>query len=149
MYGRDVLIVAILQGSFVFAADLVRALSRAGVDWPTDFITVSSYGSGTESSGAPRVLQDVTSPLTGRTVLLVEDILESGHTLAHARDWLLQRGAAEVKICALLDKPTKRKLDVKADFTGFAIPDEFVVGYGLDYAHRYRGLPYIGVLLKD
>lgn len=141
----DALIVAILKGSFVFTADLIRALSRHGVDWPMDFIALSSYGEGTQSSGNVRLTRDVTEDLAGRAVLLIDDILESGRTLAFARQLFTERGATKVWICTLLDKPTRRTVDLQADFVGFRVPDEFVVGYGLDHAHRHRGLPYIGV----
>ena len=141
----DVLIVAVLKGSFVFTADLIRALSRHGVDWPMDFITLSSYGAATSSSGTVRLTRDVNEDVAGRAVLLIDDILESGRTLAFARELFLQRGASKVWLCTLLDKPARRVAAIEADFTGFRIGDEFVVGYGLDHAHRHRGLPYIGV----
>jgi hypoxanthine phosphoribosyltransferase len=144
----DTLVVAVLKGSFVFAADLIRALSRVGTDWPMDFITLSSYGTGTESSGMVRIVRDLTDDVAGRDVLIIDDILESGRTLAFARDLLLQRGANRVWICTLLDKRGKRRAPIEADFIGFEVPDEFVVGYGLDWAHRYRGLPYIGVVRR-
>ena len=145
----DTLVVAVLKGSFVFAADLIRALSRAGADWPMDFLTLSSYGKGTESSGTVRVVRDLTDDVAGRDVLIIDDILESGFTLAFARDLLRERGAQRVWICTLLDKRGKRKAPIEADFTGFEVPDEFVVGYGLDWAHRFRGLPYIGVVRRS
>jgi len=141
----DVLLVAVLKGSFVFTADLIRALSSRGVDWPMDFITLSSYGAATASSGTVRLTRDLDEDVAGRSLLLVDDILESGRTLAFARDLFLQRGASRVWLCTLLDKPARRVADIEADFTGFRIGDEFVVGYGLDHAHRHRGLPYIGV----
>jgi hypoxanthine phosphoribosyltransferase len=146
---QDVLVVAILKGSFVFTADLIRALSRHGVDWPMDFITLSSYGEGTSSSGTVRLTRDVNEEIAGRSVLLIDDILESGRTLKFARDLFLQRGASQVWLCALLDKPTRRTAGIEADFAGFTVGDEFVVGYGLDHAHRHRGLPYIGVKTSD
>lgn len=141
-------VVAVLKGSFVFAADLIRALSSVGADWPMDFMTLSSYGEGVETSGRVRIVRDMTDDVRGRHVLLVDDILESGLTLAFARELLLSRGAARVAICALLDKRGKRRAEIEADFAGFAVPDEFVVGYGLDWAHRHRGLPYIGVVRR-
>lgn len=146
---RDVLIVAVLKGSVVFVADLIRALSKAGRDWPMDFISLSSYGAGTSSSGRVKVVRDIAESVAGRTVLLIDDILESGRTLAFAHRLLRRRGAKRVFICALLDKPIKRVAALEADFKGFVIADEFVVGYGLDWAHRYRGLPFIGVVRKD
>ena len=142
------LTVAVLKGSFVFAADLIRALSRAGTDWPMDFLTLSSYGTGTESSGRVRIVRDLTDDVAGLDVLLIDDILESGLTLAFARDLMLERGARRVWVCALLDKRSKRRAPIEADFRGFEVPDEFVVGYGLDWAHRFRGLPYIGVVRR-
>lgn len=142
----DTLIVPILTGSFIFAADLVRALARAGADWPLDFMTLSSYGAGVDSRGHVSVARDLREDVAGRAVLIVEDILDTGTTLAFARDLLAARGAREVRICALLDKPARRRVEVAADFTGFQIGDEFVVGYGLDHAGRHRGLPYIGVV---
>jgi hypoxanthine phosphoribosyltransferase len=145
----DVLVVAVLKGSFVFTADLIRALSRHGVDWPMDFITLSSYGEATASSGTVRLTRDVNEEVAGRSVLLIDDILESGRTLQFARDLFLQRGASQVWLCALLDKPMRRVAAIEADFAGFRIGDEFVVGYGLDHAHRHRGLPYIGVKKAD
>ena len=144
----DTLVVSVLKGSFVFAADLIRALSRAGADWAMDFVTLSSYGTGTETSGRVRVLRDIVDDVREREVLLVDDILESGLTLSFARNLLLERGANHVSICTLLDKPGKRKTKLEADFVGFQCGDEFLVGYGLDWAHRFRGLPYIGVVEK-
>jgi len=146
---KDVLVVAVLKGSFVFTADLIRALSRHGVDWPMDFITLSSYGAGTASSGTVRLTRDVNEEVAGRSVLLIDDILESGRTLLFARDLFLQRGASKVWLCTLLDKPMRRVAAIEADFAGFRIGDEFVVGYGLDHAHYHRGLPYIGVKIPD
>lgn len=145
----DTLVVAVLKGSFVFAADLIRALSRAGADWPMDFLTLSSYGKGTQSSGTVRIVRDLTDEVGGRDVLIIDDILESGLTLAFARDLLRGRGANKVWICTLLDKREKRRAPIEADFRGFEVPDEFVVGYGLDWAHRFRGLPFIGVVRKS
>jgi hypoxanthine phosphoribosyltransferase len=143
--GPDLLVVAILKGSFVFAADLVRALHHAGLRPEIDFLTLSSYGAGTESSGRVRISHDVEQNIAGRQVLLIDDILESGRTLAFARDMLQTRGAT-VRVCVLLDKPGKRKTPIEPDFSGFICPDRFVVGYGLDYAHYYRELPYIGTI---
>lgn len=146
---RNVLIVAVLKGSFVFVADLIRALSQADRDWPMDFMSLSSYGTGTKSSGRVKVVRDIAESVAGRTVLLIDDILESGRTLKFARQLLRKRGAKRVFICALLDKPSKRAVALEADFKGFVIGDEFVVGYGLDWAHQYRGLPYIGVVTRS
>ncbi|MCW5731369.1 MAG: hypoxanthine phosphoribosyltransferase [Alphaproteobacteria bacterium] len=143
--GPDLLIVAILKGSFVFAADLVRALHQTGLKPEIDFITLSSYGAGTESSGRVAVLRDIAAEPAGRRLLLIDDILESGRTLAFAREELTRRGA-EVRTCVLLDKRGKRKAEIEADYVGFVCPDRFVVGYGLDYAHYFRELPYIGTV---
>ena len=141
---RDPMIVAVLKGSFVFTADLMRALHHTGMRPQIDFMTLSSYGSGTESSGHVQINRDITDPVKGLDVILVDDILESGRTLAHAKSVLLERGADTVKLCVLLDKEGTRKTDVEADFVGFVCPDLFVVGYGLDFAHYYRELPFIG-----
>ncbi|MBS0518158.1 MAG: hypoxanthine phosphoribosyltransferase [Proteobacteria bacterium] len=144
----DTLVVSVLKGSFVFAADLIRALSRAGANWSMDFITLSSYGTGTQTSGHVRVVRDIVDDVRDRDVLLVDDILESGLTLSFAKSLLAERGARRVWICTLLDKPHKRRAELQADFVGFEAGDEFLVGYGLDWAHRFRGLPYIGVVEK-
>ena len=133
--GEDVLLAAILKGSFVFAADLIRALHHAGMRPQIDFITLSSYRTGTESSGTVEITRDVTDAVEGRTILLIDDILESGRTVAFARNRLLGRGAADVKLCVLLDKRGKRETEIVADFVGFVCPDRFVVSYGVDYAH--------------
>ena len=143
---EDLLIVVILKGSFVFAADLIRALDRAGAKPHVDFMTLSSYGAGMKSKGKVTLSRDISEDVTGRHVLLVDDILESGRTLEFAQGLLLERGAVSVKSCLLLDKSEKREVAIEADFTGFEIGDRFVIGYGLDLAHRYRGLPYIGVV---
>ncbi len=145
----ELLIVVILKGSFVFAADLLRALDRAGVKPQVDFMTLSSYGAGTRSSGVVKLTRDLSEDVDGRHILIVDDILEPGRTLAAARDMMRDRGAASVMTCLLLDKVEKRELPIEADFKGFVIDDRFVVGYGLDLAHRYRGLPYIGAVRQD
>lgn len=147
--GKEPTIVAILKGSFVFSADLMRALHAEGVHPRIDFMMLSSYGAGTESRGAVRVLRDITDDVAGRPVLVVDDILESGRTLHYARRRLLDAGAERVEVCVLLEKPGKRRADVDARFVGFRTPDLFVVGYGLDYAHYYRELPYIGVVKQQ
>lgn len=145
----DTLVVSVLKGSFVFAADLIRALSLAGADWSMDFLTLSSYGTGTQTTGSVKVVRDIVDDVRGRDVLLVDDILESGFTLSFAKEMMLkEHGAHRVWICTLLDKPHKRRTELKPDFTGFEAGDEFLVGYGLDWAHRFRGLPYIGVVEK-
>lgn len=145
---QHLLVVAVLKGSFMFAADLVRAMHRAGLRPEMEFIHLSSYGSGTESREI-RVLRDVESDVAGRDVILVDDILESGRTLAFARDRLTERGAGSVRIAALLDKPMRRKSAISADYVGFDCPDKFVVGYGMDMGHKWRQLPYIGYVVQD
>jgi len=144
--GGDFLVISILKGSFVFSADLIRAMHGEGMHPQIDFITLSSYGEATESSGHVEITRDVTDRIRGRTIMLVDDILESGRTLSFAKTMLLDRAAGDVKVCVFLDKANKRKVPIEADFVGFACPDEFVVGYGLDYAHYYRELPYVGIL---
>jgi len=136
----------ILKGSFVFAADLIRALDRAGVKPQVDFMTLSSYGEGTASTGEVQLSRDISEDVTGRDVLIVDDILESGRTLAFASELMTSRGASTVQTCLLLDKAEKRQVPIEADYKGFVVDDRFVVGYGLDLAHHYRGLPYIGVV---
>src|SRR5690606_23554909 len=142
--GRDLLVIPILKGSFIFAADLLRALHEAGAEPDMDFISLSSYGSGTQSLGEVRIVRDTEAAIAGREVLIVDDILESGRTLASGKDLMSARDAASVRTCVLLDKPGKLAVDVKADFTGFECPDRFVVGYGMDVAHAYRQLPFVG-----
>ena len=140
----DFLVVGLLKGSFVFVADLMRAFHRRGLAPGVDFIRLGSYGNGTESSGDVRLLGDADIDVSGRAVLLVDDIVDTGRSLAFARDLLRERGATQVKTCALLDKPSRRVVDIAADFVGFTIDDVFVVGYGIDYAENYRQLSYIG-----
>lgn len=142
----DLMIVSLLRGGFVFTADLIRALSRVNMHPQIDFITLSSYGKGSQSTGAIVINRDLTEEVKGRHVLILDDILESGKTLQFARNLIMQRGAASSRIVVLLEKPGKREVAISADFVGFTIPDKFVVGYGLDYANYYRELPYVGVL---
>lgn len=144
----DLLVISVLKGSFVFAADLIRALHAVGLAPEVEFITLSSYGAGTEG-GAVRIVRDVESPVAGRQVLLVDDILESGRTLQFARDLMLERGAARAEIAVLLDKAMRRKADIEADYVGFDCPDHFVVGYGMDVAHAFRELPFVGVVVAE
>ena len=138
---NKLVVVGLLRGSFVFIADLVREL-----DLPVevDFLEASSYGDGMESSREVRILKDIRGQIEGRDVLVVEDIVDTGHTLHQVMEVLNTRHPAKIKSIALLDKPARREVDMKADWTGFEIPDEFVVGYGIDYAQRNRNLPYIG-----
>jgi len=143
---KDLLVVAVLRGSFMFAADLIRALHRAGMEPQVEFVHLSSYREGMTSSGQVTILKDIDSTVAGRDVLLVDDILESGRTLAFAKDLLAARGAASVMVCVMLEKPGKRAVQINADFVGFECPDLFVVGYGMDVAHSFRQLPFIGVV---
>ena len=143
------LVVAVLKGSFIFAADLIRALHNAGLAPEVEFISLSSYRAATVSSGAVAILHDVESEVAGRDVLLIDDILESGRTLAYAKDLFAARGARRVLTCVLLEKPGKRAVSIKADLVGFVCPDVFVVGYGMDVAHAFRQLPFVGVVEKD
>ncbi|MEH6403526.1 MAG: hypoxanthine phosphoribosyltransferase [Sneathiella sp.] len=147
--GSDILVIAVLKGSFVFAADLIRALHYAGVRPQIDFMALSSYGDKTISSGTVVISRDIVDTVKDRKVLLIDDILESGRTMEFAAKELLDRGAAEVKTCLMLDKKEKRVVDFEADFVGFDCPDLFVIGYGLDYAHYYRELPYIGHIVSE
>ncbi len=142
------LVVAILKGSFVFAADLLRAMHRTGLSPEVDFLSLASYREATTSSGRVDIVRDIESDVTGRNVLVVDDILESGRTLAFARDLIIARGAERVLTCVLLDKPVERAVPIAADFTAFQCPDEFVVGYGMDLAHRFRELPFVGRLVR-
>jgi hypoxanthine phosphoribosyltransferase len=140
------LAVPVMTGAFIFAADLLRALYHAGVEPEVDFLQVASYGDGTTSSGTVEFLREVKAEVAGRDVLLIDDILESGRTLTHARKLLMDRGARRVLIVVALEKPHKRAVEINADFVGFQCPDRFVVGYGMDYADKYRELPFIGAL---
>ena len=141
---QDLLVVAILKGSFMFAADLLRDMHRVGLEPHVEFIHLSSYREGMVSTGTVQILKDIESSVEGRDVVLVDDILESGRTLAFAKDLLAARGARRVMIAAMLEKPGKRAVAIDADFVGFVCPDVFVVGYGMDVAHSYRELPFIG-----
>jgi hypoxanthine phosphoribosyltransferase len=144
----DLLVISILKGSFVFAADLIRAMHDTGLSPEVEFIFISSYGAGT-TSGEVRVLRDIDNDVAGRDVLLIDDILESGKTLKFTRDLMLQRGAKSVSIAVLLDKHMRRQTDLQADFVGFDCPDLFVVGYGMDVGHAFRELPFVGVVRGD
>lgn len=143
---RKLLVVGLLRGSFVFIADLVRKLS---VPVEIDFIEASSYGSGTESSREVRILKDLNGPIEHADVLVVEDIIDTGHTLKAVLELLRSREPGRVEVCALLDKPSRREVDVTARWIGFEIPDAFVVGYGIDYAQRNRNLPFIGTVVFE
>jgi hypoxanthine phosphoribosyltransferase len=140
---ENLVMLGILRGSFIFLADLVRGFEQHQIHPRIDFITLSSYGTGTESSGAVTLTHDTGENLTGADVVVVDDILDSGRTLAFAKQLFLQRGARSVRTCVMLDKQTERAVEMEADFVGFPVEDVFVVGYGLDYDNRYRELPYI------
>jgi hypoxanthine phosphoribosyltransferase len=146
---EGLLVVAVLKGSFVFAADLIRALHKAGLAPEVDFLTLSSYRKSRTSSGKVEILRDLDLPVEGRNVLLIDDVLDSGRTLVFAKDLIAARGAQQILTCVLIDKKVARAVDVKADFRAFECEDEFVVGYGMDVAHRYRELPFVGRLAKD
>ncbi|KAA9297861.1 MULTISPECIES: hypoxanthine phosphoribosyltransferase [Aerococcus] len=143
---QDLLVVGILKGSFLFMADLIREIN---VPLEVDFMAVSSYGDGTESGGDVKILKDLEASVAGRHVLLVEDIVDTGYTLERLGEVFKERQAASVKICAFLNKADRRQVKVEADYLGKEIPDAFVVGYGMDYAQKYRNLPYVGVLKSD
>lgn len=143
---KDLLIVCVLKGAVVFVSDLIRK-----IDLPLDidFMAISSYGANTKSSGVVRILKDLNMSIEGKHVLIVEDIIDSGLTLAYLMENLKSRGPASVEICTILDKIERRTIDLDIKYTGFQVPDEFVVGYGLDYAEKYRNLPYIAVLKEE
>jgi hypoxanthine phosphoribosyltransferase (EC 2.4.2.8) len=144
--GKDLLLVGVLKGGFIFLADLVRELT---IDAQIDFISCSSYGNSAVSSGIVRILKDIDYDITGKHVLLVEDLIDTGLTLTYLKDLFRAKHCASVKICTILDKPSRRKVDLKVDYQGIIIPDKFVVGYGLDYAEKYRNLPEVYVLEED
>jgi hypoxanthine phosphoribosyltransferase len=144
--GRDVLVIGILKGASIFMAELVK---RVDMLVKIDFMAVSSYGTSSESSGVVRIIKDLDQSIEGRDVLIVEDIIDTGLTLVYLKNLLEGRKAASVKVAALLDKPERHKVDIRADYLGFTVPDHFIVGYGLDYAEQYRNLPYVGVLKPE
>lgn len=144
--GKKLLLISVLKGSVVFMADLMRAVT---IPIEVDFMSVSSYGSGAKTSGVVKIIKDLDINMQGLDLLIVEDILDSGMTLSYLKQILLKRNPNSIRICTLLDKPDRRTADIVADYVGFAIPDEFVVGYGLDYNEKYRNLPYVGVLRRS
>ena len=145
--GKDLLLVSILKGAVVFMADLMRAVT---IHCSIDFMVVSSYGgTNTQTTGLVKIVKDLDADLTGRDVLIVEDVLDTGVTLSHLVPMLKMRNPNSVRICAILDKPARRKTDIAADYRGFEVPDAFVVGYGLDYDEKYRNLPFVGVLKPE
>ena len=145
-HDKNPLFVGVLNGCFIFMADLVRASQMKS---ELEFIGLSSYQNGVKSSGVVQITRDLQCDITGRNLIVVEDILDSGNTLSYLKEYLLNRGAASVSIVTLLDKPSRREKAIYADLVGFVVPDEFVVGYGLDYAQKYRNVPYIGVLKPE
>jgi hypoxanthine phosphoribosyltransferase len=145
-HGREIHLVCVLRGAWVFAADLMRELT---VPSSVDFISISSYGSGSRSSGVVRIVKDLEDSVEGRYVIIVEDIIDTGLTSSYLVNLLLGRKVAGLEVCALLDKPSARKVPHEAKYVGFTVPDAFVIGYGLDYNQRYRGLPYIATLRPD
>ena len=141
--GREPMLISVLRGSYIFMADLTRSIN---LDVAVDFMSVSSYGAGTVSSGQVEIKKDLSDSIEGKDLIIVEDILDSGNTLYYLLDVLRARKPASIRICTLMDKPERRVKPIKADYVGFTIPDAFIVGYGLDYAEKYRNLPYVGVL---
>lgn len=144
--GKEIVLISVLRGSFVFMADLCR---RIDLPCTVDFMAVSSYGSGTSSTGQVQITKDLSSDIAGKHIIVVEDILDSGNTLSYLLKLLAQRKPASIRLCTLLDKPERRTKPVEVHYSGFTIPDAFVVGYGLDYAEHYRNLPYIGILKPE
>ena len=144
--GKEIVLISVLRGSFVFMADLCR---RIDLPCTIDFMSVSSYGKGTSSSGQVQITKDLSGDISGKHILVVEDILDSGNTLSYLLKLLEQRAPASIRLCTLLDKPERRVKPVEVHYSGFTIPDAFVVGYGLDYAEHYRNLPYIGILKPE
>jgi len=142
---EQLVVVGLLRGSFVFIADLVR---RIDLPVEVDFMTVSSYGNAMESSRQVRIIQDLETPIKGRDVLIVEDIIDTGHTLSQVYDILKTREPKSLRVCALLNKPSRREVEVEIDWVGFDIPDEFVIGYGIDFAQQGRNLPHIGIVIR-
>lgn len=144
--GRNPLVICVLKGAFIFMSDLVKEIT---VPMELDFMAVSSYGTSTKSSGEVKIIKDLDTSVEGREILIVEDIIDSGLTLSYLIDVLERRKVKSVKIVTLFDKPARRTVNLQADWSGFLIPDEFIVGYGLDYGEKYRNLPYIGVLKPE
>jgi len=144
--GRNPLVICVLKGAFIFMADLVKQLS---IPLEIDFMAVSSYGASTKSSGVVKIIKDLDVTVEGREVLIVEDIIDSGLTLSYLIDVLERRNAKSVTVVTLFDKPARRTVELEADYKGFILPDEFVVGYGLDYSERYRNLPFVGILKPE
>lgn len=144
--GKEVMFVGLLKGSIAFMADLIKAYTKTCT---IDFMAVSSYGAGTHSSGRVNIVKDLSVPIDGKDIVIVEDIVDSGNTLAFIKAYFAAKNCNSVKICTLLNKPSRRVVDIDVDYIGFDIPDEFVIGYGLDYDEHYRNLPYVGVLKRS
>ena len=144
--GKNLFMVSVLKGSLVFMADLMREIT---IPCSIDFLSVSSYGNGTSTTGEVRILKDLDASLEGKDLLVVEDILDSGVTLSFLLKNLSARNPASIRLCTFLDKPERRRVDIKADYIGASVPDKFIVGYGLDYAEKYRNLPFVGVLKPE
>ena len=143
---KNLFLVSVLKGSLMFMADLMREIT---IPCSIDFLSVSSYGSGTSTSGEVRILKDLDASLEGKDLLVVEDVLDSGVTLSYLLKTLSARNPASIRLCTFLDKPERRRVDIKADYIGASVPDKFIVGYGLDYAEKYRNIPFIGVLKPE
>ncbi len=144
--GKELFVIGVLKGGFMFMADLVREIK---LPLQLDFIAVSSYGSSTKTSGVVRMIKDIDKPLDGKHLLIVEDIIDSGVTLKYLKEMFATRGPLSIKVCTIFDKPSRRKVEMKGDYVGIEIPDEFVIGYGLDYDGKYRNLPDLCVLRRD
>ncbi|WHH57558.1 hypoxanthine phosphoribosyltransferase [Petroclostridium sp. X23] len=144
--GKNLMVLCVLKGGVMFTTDLIKEIA---VPVELDFMAISSYGASTSTSGVVRILKDLETDIQGKDILIVEDIIDSGLTLKYLKELLISRGPGSVKICTILNKPARRKVDVHVDYKGFDIPDEFVVGYGLDYAEKYRNLPFVGVLKPE
>lgn len=144
--GKEFVMIGLLKGSISFMADIMK---KVNLDFAIDFMVASSYGSATESSGNVEIKKDVSMPIANKDILIIEDIIDSGNTLSFIVKYLLSKGANSVKICTLFDKPLRRKVDIKPDYSGMIVPDEFIVGYGLDYDEKYRNLPYVGILKRS
>ena len=144
--GKDLLVVGVLKGSVIFASELIKNIT---IPWEIDFMAVSSYGSSSETTGVVRILKDLDSEISRKHILIVEDIVDSGVTLSYLLNYLKTRNASSVEIASLLTKPSRRKVDIDCKYVGFETPDEFLVGYGLDYAEKYRNLPFIGILKRE
>ncbi|NMA83401.1 MAG: hypoxanthine phosphoribosyltransferase [Epulopiscium sp.] len=144
--GEEVTVIGILKGSNIFLADLVRQITIPAY---MDFMVVSSYGNSAQTSGVVRILKDLEEDIEGKNIIIVEDIIDTGLTLAYLKQNLLSRKPKSLKICTLLDKPARREIEIPIDYKGFEVPDEFIVGYGIDYAEKYRNLPFVGTLKKE